>query len=193
MPILNISFRSQDMDLGGDDSIAKKTFKLNRTYKFKYLKLLHIYHNVHFSNIHNESQDTQMSNTILFGRLSFLNSQQSVYYENDIVSGSPVVKEHDGLICLGESVKEEHSNTFRDAYKVLHSGKDKLYINQPFSLELHQLAGIDPADNNVDADVYNATGSHLIQPITKAQFRGNLNSGGQYISLVFEYEEDTSK
>ena len=193
MPILNVSFRSQDMDLGSSTSIAKKTFKLNRTYKFKYLKLLHIYHNIHFSNIHNEAQDTQMSNTILFGKLSFLNSQQSVYYENDIVSGSPVVREHDGLICLGESVKEEHSNTFRDSYKVLHSGKDILYINQPFSLELHQLSGIDPTESNSDADVYNATGSHLIQPITQDQFRGNLNSGGQYISLVFEYEEDTKK
>ena len=62
MPILNVSFRSQDMDLGAGTSTAKKTFKLNRTYKFKYLKLLHIYHNIHFSNIHNTNHLLHKSN-----------------------------------------------------------------------------------------------------------------------------------
>ncbi len=186
MPILNVSMRSQDLDLGVD---AKKTFRLDRPYKFKYLKLLHIYHNISFDNIHNEEQETQMSNTILFGQLSFLNGQQSVYYENN---GNTCIG-HDGLICFGETTKDPHENTFRDSYKVLHGGKGLVYLNQPFSLQLFQLSGIDPSETNTDLDVYKATGSHLIQPITAEQFRGNLNSGGQYISLVFEYEEDTTK
>ena len=82
MPILNIAMRSQDLD-GGDDAsnatrIAKKTFNLQRTFRIKYLKLLHIYHNIEYANIHSEG-DSEMSNTILFARISFLNGNISIH------------------------------------------------------------------------------------------------------------------
>jgi len=184
MPILAISMRSQELDAG---TRAKKTIKLEGTYKLRYLKLLHIYHNIDNNNI--SDAQGQSRNTILFARIGFLNSQQALFTE--IKDGQVV--EHSGLICLGETIKDEHSNTFRDAYKVLHDGKDLLYINQPFEIELFKLESKDPATANTDEAIYEATGSHLIEPITKDQFRGNLDSAGQYISFIFEYQEDPSK
>ncbi len=190
MPILNFTIRSQELDNPADHTtqIAQKTIKLNDTYKMKYFKLLHLYHNINFSNIHNEDDTSQMSNTIIFAKISFLNSQQSVFMETK--DGELI--QHNGMICLGETIKTPYENTFRDVYKVLHS-KGILYINQPFTVQLFQLGAKDPdADNTAVAD-YNATGSHLIEPITCDQFRGPLNEGGQYLSLVFEYEEDEGK
>jgi len=184
MPILAITMRSQELDAGDK---AKKTIKLEGTYKMQYLKLLHIYHNIDNNNISN-SQGTSR-NTILFARIGFLNSQQALLTE--IKDGQVI--EHGGMICLGETIKDENSNTFRDCYKVLHDGKDTLYINKPFEVELFKLESIDPAAENTSEATYNATGSHLIAPMTKSDFRGGLDSAGQYISFIFEYREDYSK
>ena len=50
MPILNFSIRSQDIDFkdvaNTDERQAQKTIKLEQGLKLKYLKLLHIYHNL---------------------------------------------------------------------------------------------------------------------------------------------------
>lgn len=190
MPILSFTVRSQDLDNPSDHDtqIATKTIKLPKTYKMKYLKLLHVYHNINFTNIHDAEDVSQASNTILFASFSFLNGQNAVLFENN----NNEVFEHTGMVCIGESVKEENTSSFRDTYKVLHS-KDILYLREPFKITLHQLRCRDPAATNTDIDVYNATGSHQIVPITCTQFRGPLTSGGQFISFVFEYEEDQSK
>ena len=50
MPILNFCIRSQDLDGSADASSdtrqAKKTIKLQDGYKMRFLKLLHVYHNI---------------------------------------------------------------------------------------------------------------------------------------------------
>ena len=61
MPILTVSMRSQDLDLGND---AKKTFRLDRSYKFKYLKLLHIYHNISFDNKIEKENNRYINNRV---------------------------------------------------------------------------------------------------------------------------------
>ena len=196
MPILNITMRSQDLD-GGDDStnnnrLAKKTFNLQRTFRIKYLKLLHIYHNMEYINLHSDG-DSDMSNTILFARISFLNGNNSVFYENLVENGIPTTREHQGMICLGSTIDKPSTNVFKDMFKVLHDGKEHLYINQPFTIELFKLDPSSPSTDNTNLATYNSTTSHLIVPITQEEFRGDLDSNGQMISFIFEYNEDMKK
>lgn len=190
MPILAFSMRSQDLDnpIDHQTQTAIKTINLQKPFKMKYLKLLHIYHNISFTNIHDSTDVSQASNTILFAKLSFLNGQNAVFYE----SSSNETKEHLGMICLGETIPDPHKVTFRDTYKVLHS-KGILFLNQPFTVQLFQLRTIDTSTGNTNVATYNDSGSHEIVPITCSQFRGPLDSGGQSISFVFEYDEDQSK
>ncbi len=194
MPILAFTMRSQDIDGGKQATnghlIAKKTIRLEKPYKMKYLKCLHVYHNLSYTNIHAEDGASSMANTILFAKISFLNSNNCVYYES-VDNGE--IREHPQMICIGETIKEDNKNTYRDMYKVLHDGTDKLWINEPFEVSLYQLSSKDPDDENISLATYNAIESHLIVPVTQDQFRGPLNSGGQYISFVFEYLEDYSK
>tara|TARA_R100000773_G_scaffold44068_1_gene43933 strand:- start:1 stop:579 length:579 start_codon:yes stop_codon:yes gene_type:complete len=192
MGILNFSIRSQDIDnastAGATSSEqAKKTIKLEQHLKLKYLKLLHIYHNIDNPSI-TDGEGTG-TNTIIFAKISFLNGKNSVFYEfND---GKTI--EHAGMICLGETVKNDGESVFKDLYKVLHDGKQLLYINQPFQVSLFKLVAKDPTVGNTDIAVYNATGSHKIEPITIQEFRGGLGSAGNYLSLTFEYQEDEKK
>ena len=191
MPILSFSMRSQELDNPSTetDTIATKTIKLNETYKMKYLKLLHIYHNLDYTQIHDDSASNQASNTILFAKFSFLSGKQSIFYEfkdNELVA-------HPGLVCLGESVKNPHETTFRDSYKVLHS-KGILYIREPFTIQLFQLRSLEPDDvDNTAIATYNAVQSHTIEPIICSEFRGSLGGVGQFVSFVFEYDEDDTK
>ncbi len=191
MPILNFSIRSQDLnnnaDPDGSTRIAEKTIKLEKTFKIKYLKLLHIYHNVSNANISDDEGTSE--NTILFAKISFLNVDNSVFYEHK----NNQVIEHGGMICLGETIKTEGESVFKEAYKVLHDGKQTLYINQPFTIQLFKLQAADPAVDNTDVATYNSSESHLLKPISIDDFRGALDSAGQYISFTFEYAEDYSK
>ena len=83
MPILNMCIRSQDLDgaadAASDTRQAKKTVKLQDGYKMKFLKLLHIYHNINNTAI-TDAEGTS-DNTILFARISFLNGNNSVFFE----------------------------------------------------------------------------------------------------------------
>jgi len=191
MAILNFTIRSQDVDFAGESSTdtrqAQKTVKLEQHLKIKYLKLLHIYHNL--DNSHISDGDGTSNNTILFAQISFLNGKNSVFFEYE--SGRTI--EHAGMICLGETIKDEASSVFKDLYKVLHDGKQLLYINQPFTIKLFKLVAIDPAVDNTDLSVYNATKSHKIEPISIQEFRGSLDGPGQYISFTFEYQEEDTK
>ncbi len=106
------------------------------------------------------------------------------------------IREHQGLVCLGETIKDANTNNFRDCYKVLHDGGvSPLFLNQPFKVELFKLETIDAVqpEGSETQNIYDNTGSHLISPITKSQFQGGLDTGGQYISFVFEYKEDYRK
>lgn len=191
MAILNFTIRSQDVDFAGESATdtrqAQKTIKLEQHLKIKYLKLLHIYHNL--DNSHISDGDGTSNNTILFAQISFLNGKNSVFFEYE--SGKTI--EHAGMICLGETIKDEASSVFKDLYKVLHDGKQLLYINQPFTIKLFKLVAIDPAVDNTDLSVYNATKSHKIEPVSIQEFRGPLDGPGQYISFTFEYQEDETK
>jgi len=191
MPILNFCIRSQDLDGSPDASDdtrqAKKTIKLQDGYKMRFLKLLHVYHNINNTNI-SDGEGTS-DNTILFAKISFLNGNNSVFFE---FNGQQTI-EHNGMICLGETVKEEHQSVFKDMYKVLHDGKQLLYINQPFEISLFKLTSVDAGADNTDLATYNDTGSHTIKPISINEFRGSLASAGQFISFTFEYQEDYSK
>ncbi len=191
MPILNFSMRSQDINNNGDIAtstrIAEKTIKLEKTFKMKYLKLLHIYHNITNANISDDEGTSE--NTILFAKISFLNVDNTVFYEHK----NNQVIEHGGMICLGETVKDEGASVFKELYKVLHDGKGILFLNQPFTVQLFKLQAGDPAVGNEDVATYNATESHLLKPISIQEFRGGLDSAGQFISFTFEYAEDYSK
>ena len=140
MPILNFTVRSQDIDnkdAGATSTApAKKTIRLEQHLKLKYLKLLHIYHNLDNSNI--SDGDGTSNNTILFAKISFLNGKNSVFFEYN----NGQIIEHAGMICLGETIKDENSSVFKDLYKVLHDGKQLLYLNQPFSVELFKIRSL---------------------------------------------------
>lgn len=193
MGILNFTIRSQDIDhsdstLNGTDARSvKKTIKLEHGLKLKYLKLLHIYHNL--DNTHISDGDGTSNNTILFAKISFLNANNSVFYEYD--DGNTI--EHAGMICLGETIKEENTSVFKDLYKVLHDSNQLLFLNQPFTIELFKLVAKDPTAGNTNVASYNGTKSHKIEPITIQEFRGGMDSPGQYISFTFEYKEDPKK
>ena len=192
MGILNFTIRSQDLDfsvdaVASDGRQAQKTIKLQDTYKMKYLKLLHIYHNI--NNINISDGEGTGANTILFCQISFLNANNSVFIEMD----GTKTREHAGMLCLGESVKDENECVFKDLYKVLHDGRELLFINQPFTIKLFKLTSKDPDADNTDIATYNSTGSHLIEPITIKEFQGDLAESGQFLSLTFEYQEDTKK
>ncbi len=192
MPILNFSIRSQDVNnakTAGFTSTeqAKKTIKLEQHLKLRYLKLLHIYHNIDNSSI-TDGEGTS-NNTIIFCKISFLNGKNSVFFEFN--NGQTI--EHAGMICLGETVKNDGDSVFKDLYKVLHDGKQLLYINQPFEVSLFKLIAKEPTAGNSSVDTYNATGSHLIEPMTIQEFRGGVGSPGHYVSLTFEYQEDEKK
>ena len=184
MGILNFSIRSQDIDfkdaVAADTRQAKKTIKLEQGLKLRYLKLLHIYHNI---------DNTNSNNTVLFCKISFLNSKNSLFIES---SGGSTV-EHAGLLCLGTTIEDEHKCVFKDLYKVLHDGKQLLFINQPFEISLFKLTSKEPADANTNITTYNNTDSHKIEPLTIGEFRGGLDSPGQFLSMTFEYQEDESK
>ena len=191
MGILNFSIRSQDLDNNADPDgsirIAEKTIKLEKTFKMKYLKLLHIYHNITNANISDDEGTSE--NTILFAKISFLNTENSVFYEHK----NNQVIEHGGMICLGETVRDEGASVFKELYKVLHDGKQILFLNQPFTIRLFKLQAADPAVGNTTVATYNSSESHLLKPINISEFRGPLDSAGQYVSFTFEYSEDYSK
>ena len=190
MPILSFTMRSQDIDNPDDHTsqTAIQTINLKQTFKMKYLKLLHLYTNISYTEIHDGDEISQAENTILFARISFLNSKQSQYFE--VVNGELI--EHSGMVCLGESVADPQKTTFRDSYKVLHS-KGTLYINQPFTIQLFQLRSLEAGATNSSVATYNAVESHTIAPITCSEFRGSLNGPGQFVSFVFEYDDDETK
>ena len=59
MPIINFTVRSQDLDYKDDSltdtRIARKTIRFERSFKMKYMKLLHIYHNINNVNMGSNS------------------------------------------------------------------------------------------------------------------------------------------
>ena len=212
MPILQLSMRSQDLDNGAflnatsELQPAKKTFRLNETYKMKYLKLLHVYHNLSSANLIDGGGS---ANTIIFVKISFLTSGQSVFFESrhtkntagDAIVGSSVETES-GLLCLGKTTDDINTIEFRDMYKMLHNDpKNPLIINQPFTIELFKLvdahnAAIVVADTGLtSANVlaYNLVDSHVIVPVSQTEFRGGLDGIGQFINLIFEYTNDDTK
>jgi len=212
MPILQLSMRSQDLDNGdnftatSEFQIAKKTFRLNETYKMKYLKLLHVYHNLASANLVDGGGS---ANTIIFVKISFLTSGQSVFFESrhkknaagDAILGSTVETES-GLLCLGKTTDDINTIEFRDMYKMLHNdAKNPLIINQPFSIELYKLIDRSDTTNVVAASgltaanvtAYNVVDSHVIVPIQQTEFRGGMDGIGQFINLIFEYTNDDTK
>ena len=212
MPILQLSMRSQDLDGGNvftatsEFNPAKKTFRLNETYKFKYLKLLHVYHNLASANLIDGGGS---ANTIIFVKLSFLTSGQSVFFESkhtknadeDAILGSTIESES-GLLCLGKTTDEINTIEFRDMYKMLHNdAKNPLVLNQPFTIELFKLIDRQSTSNIVAASgltaanitTYNLVDSHVIVPITQSEFRGGYDGIGQFINMIFEYTNDDTK
>tara|TARA_R100000149_G_C5815764_1_gene97126 strand:- start:91 stop:723 length:633 start_codon:yes stop_codon:yes gene_type:complete len=210
MPIFQLSMRSQDLDNGNlaatEFKPAVKTFRLQQTFKMKYLKLLHIYTNLNSVNLINGGNS---ANTIIYARISFLNADQSVFFQSRHrlnAGGTAIVgdemESNSGFICLGKSVDDVNHIDFRDMYKVLHNNARKpIYINQPFTIELFKLSDEQDTTNTVadtgltDANVfnYNKLDSHILQPITISEMRGNLDGIGQFINFIFEYENDDTK
>ena len=57
----------------------------------------------------------------------------------------------------------------------------------------NMLTGILPSAGNTDISTYNALNSHTISPITCSEFRGAIDGVGQFISFIFEYDQDDTK
>ena len=82
MAILNFTIRSQDVAHAATTSTtnsvpAEKTIKLEQGLKLRYLKLLHIFHNIDNTSI-TDGEGTA-NNTILFCKISFLNSKNALF------------------------------------------------------------------------------------------------------------------
>jgi len=161
MPILNIVLR-------GD--LSSQRIKFDRSYKFRTLKLLHIYHNINskaFSTTqHRPELDTPSSlltkdtkikdhQRLLFAKLSFINhdNSQTLFIEPNSNAGlQSALTITDNHICLGQA-KHNSSNElqFKDLYKVLVDDIPK-EVNGQFKVELSclsstgQMVRLHPAD-----------------------------------------------
>ncbi len=145
MPILNIVIR-------GD--ISSQRIKFDRSYKFRTLKLLHIYHNINskaFStsqhrpeldvpgSINTKDSNIKDHQRLIFAKLSFINhdNSQTLFIEPNSNAGLQSDKTiTDNHICLGQA-KHNSSNElqFKDLYKVLVDDIPK-EVNGQFSIEL---------------------------------------------------------
>jgi len=120
MGILNFSIRSQDIDfkdaVAGDTRQAKKTIKLEQGLKLRYLKLLHIYHNIDNTNI--TDGEGVSNNTVIFCKISFLNSKNSLFIEDMPFDRKEYMKEYNKK--YRENNKEyykEYQKEYQKEYK----------------------------------------------------------------------------
>ncbi len=136
MPILNIV-------LQGD--LTKQKVKLDRRYNFKFLKLLHIYHNINsklFSKtayrdnglVDSNIQDHQR---LIFCKMNILNADNcDTYIIDPDLSAGDQNNITDSQICFGLTKHNTDANSvFKDLYKVLISGIPK-QIDQQLEFKL---------------------------------------------------------
>lgn len=158
MPCLSIMVK-------GDDLATTNTFKLRRSLKVKYLKLLHCYHNINATELSVTLDRTQ--ERLIFARFNFLNADN---YDN--------FEENHSYVSLG-ATKEGTSKSLvvRDLYKVLLDKpvielRGDLKITLFYLNHLGDMTQFLPADFKSKAEVTSASS-------------GNTN----FMNLILEYEE----
>jgi len=137
MPLINIV-------LQGD--LSHSVVKLDRPYKFRHLKLLHLYHNINSmgfdkSTVREDgtaSAHINDSQRVLFAKINFINSENSQTYfiEPDTNNNENTSDTH---ICLGLTKhNKDKTMIFKDLYKVLVDEIPKR-VNGQFTIDLYTL------------------------------------------------------
>ena len=152
-----LSFTVKGSDIGLNDGAI---VKLDRHRKIKYLKLLHIYHNLETANL--SIEDDRDQQRIIFCSLNFINSDE-VYNATE---------ENNFLTIGGTKHSSDGTIVNRDLYKVLYNGGCK-YLNSDIIVKFFYL------DHN--AEIKQFTSDDVIS--TSAD--GNTS----IFSLSFEYSE----
>tara|TARA_R100000951_G_scaffold39063_1_gene32945 strand:+ start:4585 stop:5064 length:480 start_codon:yes stop_codon:yes gene_type:complete len=152
-----LSFTVKGADIGKIDG---HRVKLHRSMKIKYLKLLHIYHNIETSNL--STEDDRDQQRVIFASLNFVNSDE-VYNST----------EENNFITIGGTKHDTSGQiTNRDLYKVLFNGGCK-YLNQDIIIKFYYL--------DHDAQIKQFTASDVVAV--------GADGNSSYISLSFEYTE----
>lgn len=155
MAILSFTIKGNDIGL-----IDGKRIKLDRHRKLKYLKLLHIYHNLETSNL--STEDDRDQQRVLFCSLSFLNTDEvyNATEENTLLNVGSTKHTADGTIVN------------RDLYKVLYNGGCK-YINSDIVVKFFYL------DHNAQ-----------LKQLSEDDVIGTSEDGNSsYFSFTFEIQE----
>lgn len=155
MGILSFTVKGNDIGL-----IDGKRIKLDKHKKLKYLKLLHIYHNLETSNL--STEDDRDQQRILFCNFSFINTDEvyNATEENTFLTVSGTKHSSDGTVIN------------RDLYKVLYNGGCK-YLNDDIIVKFYYL--------DHDANIKQLTSDDVV---------GSSDEGNtSYFSFTFEYQE----
>jgi len=134
MPLINIV-------LQGD--LSHNVIKLDRPYKFRHLKLLHLYHNINSMSFDNTtarengavSTHINAHQRVLLAKINFINSENSQTYfiEQDTNNNENTSDTH---ICLGLTKHNKDSTMiFKDLYKVIVDEIPKR-VNGQFTIDL---------------------------------------------------------
>jgi len=137
MPLINIV-------LQGD--LSHNVVKLDRPYKFRALKILHIYHNINSMTFDPKTvrEDGTASahinehQRVIFAKINFINSENSQTYfiednENNTENSS------DTHICLGLTKhNKDKTMIFKDLYKVIVDEIPKR-VNGQFTIDLYAI------------------------------------------------------
>jgi hypothetical protein len=137
MPLINIV-------LQGD--LSHNVIKLDRPYKFRHLKLLHLYHNVNSMTFDPKTarEDGTASSHInehqrvMFAKINFINSEnsQTIFIEPDKNTGLGE-NDSDTHICLGLTKhNKDKTMIFKDLYKVIVDEIPKR-VNGQFTIDLY--------------------------------------------------------
>lgn len=155
MPIL--SFTVKGTDIGLSDGVR---IKLDKHKKIKYLKMLHIYHNLETSNL--STEDDRDQQRVLFCNLNIINTDE-VYNATE---------ENTFLTIGGTKHATDGTIVNRDLYKVLYQGGCK-YLNEDIIVKFYYL--------DHDANIKQFTSSDVV---------GTSDEGNtSYFSFTFEYTE----
>lgn len=166
MPIFSLVSKGKE--------IPSHNFRLRKSYKLKYLKLLHFHHNIDSQKFKMVSSDalTSTKPRLLFCKLSFLNLDQYEMISSEADGDGQVRTEgRFSYIVLGPSKYGTTDIISKDLFKVL---TDKPFVlNQDIKVEYYYM-GADGTMNKIkDSEV---SVSEAGKPLT-------------YANLVFEYGE----
>jgi hypothetical protein len=186
MPLLTITLKG--------DQLRKHTVTLHHPLNLRYLKLLHVNHNVTSVDLKVKttvdvstgaiSGETDPKNQVLlYAKMACLTAHDVLYHENR----AGVTAEHT-VFAIGPSSEAQGAAQWRDITKLLSSRP--LQIHQPFRVEIYLH---DPSVKSVSYDAgrseYSIGGYHdALRPIDELLGDGTFNERC-FVELTFQYDE----